>query len=56
VKVELLPWSDAKSPMTTSFAWFLASWAKVLSWTETGRRFGVSWAVVFAAVRHAIHS
>jgi transposase len=54
VKVELLPWSDDKSPMTTSFAWFLASWAKVLSWTETGRRFGTSWAVVFAAVRHAV--
>lgn len=54
VKVELLPWSDGKSPVTTTFAWFLASWAQVLSWTETGRRFRVSWAVVFEAVRRAV--
>ena len=54
VKVELLPWSSGKSPVTTAFAWFLASWAKTLSWTETARRFSTSWAVVFAAVRHAV--
>lgn len=54
VKVELLPWSNGKSPMTTTFAWFLASWAKVLSWTETARRFRTSWATVFAAVRLAV--
>jgi transposase len=54
VKVELVPWSAGKSPLTTSFAWFLASWAKVLSWTETARRFRTTWAVVFAAVRHAV--
>jgi transposase len=54
VKVELLPWSDGKSPITTAFAWFLASWAQTLSWKETARRFAVSWAVVFAAVSHAV--
>lgn len=54
VKVELLPWNNSKSPMTTTFAWFLASWAQVLSWTETARRFRVSWAQVFEAVRHAV--
>lgn len=54
VKVELLPWSDGKSPTTTALAWFLASWAQVLSWTETARRFGTSWDVVFEAVRRAV--
>lgn len=54
VLVELLPWAAGKSPMTTSFAWFIASWAKVLSWTETARRFGVSPQVVFDAVKHAV--
>ena len=54
VMVELMPWAAGKSPMTTTFAWFLQSWAKVLSWTETGRRFGVSWHVVFDAVRYAV--
>jgi transposase len=54
VKVELLPWSTGKSPITTAFAWFLASWAQTLSWKETARRFATSWAVVFAAVSQAV--
>lgn len=54
VKVELLPWSEGKSSMTTTFMWFLASWAQVLSWKETARRFRVSWFSVFTAVRHAV--
>lgn len=54
VVVELLPWASGKSPMTTHFAWFIASWAKVLSWTETARRFGTSPQTVFEAVKHAV--
>jgi len=54
VTVELLPWAVGKSPVTTALAWFLASWAKALSWQETARRFGTSWHVVFTAVRHAV--
>lgn len=54
VVVEAMPWACGKSPITTAFAWFLASWAKALSWTETARRFRTSWHVVFGAVRHAV--
>jgi len=54
VVVEAMPWAAGKSPITTTYAWFLASWAKVLSWTETARRFHTSWHVVFDAVRHAV--
>jgi transposase len=54
VNVELMPWAAGKSPITVQYAWFLASWAKVLSWTETARRFSTSWAVVFNAVKHAV--
>src|SRR5947209_4438930 len=54
VVVEAMPWAASKSPITTTYAWFLASWAKVLSWTETARRFRTSWHVVFTAVRHAV--
>jgi transposase len=54
VVVELMPWAAGKSPITTAFAWFLSSWAKVLSWTETARRFATSWHTVFAAVHHAV--
>jgi transposase len=54
VVVEAMPWSMGKSALTVQMTWFLASWAKVLSWTETARRFDTSWDTVLAAVRHAV--
>lgn len=54
IKVELLPWADGKSQITTTYAWFLASWAQVLSWKETAKRFRTSWQTVFASVKHAV--
>jgi transposase len=54
IKVELLPWAEGKSQMTTALAWFLASWAKVLSWKETAARFHVSGQTVYAAVEMAV--
>lgn len=52
VKVERVPWCDpaCKSPMTTALAVFLARWARLLSWQEVARVFGVSWESVFRAV------
>jgi transposase len=54
VKVEKVPWGDGKSPVTTTLAWFIAHWAKHLSWTETARQFGLSWARVFLCVEKAV--
>jgi transposase len=54
VVVEMVPWATGKSPMTHAYTWFLASWAKVLSWKETARRFRTSWDAVFRAVKHAV--
>ncbi len=54
VRVELMPWADGKSHITTTFSWFLSSWAKLLSWKEVGVRFRVSWQVVFNAVEMAV--
>jgi transposase len=54
VVVEMVPWASGKSPMTHAYTWFLASWAKVLSWKETARRFRTSWDTVFRAVEHAV--
>jgi transposase len=54
VTVEMVPWASGKSPATHAYTWFLASWAKVLSWSETARRFRTSWDVVFRAVTHAV--
>jgi transposase len=54
VHVEMVPWATGKSPMTHAHVWFLASWAKVLSWKETARRFVTSWDAVHRAVEHAV--
>jgi transposase len=54
VTVEMVPWATGKSHSTHAYTWFLASWAKVLSWTETARRFRTSWDIVFRAVEHAV--
>ena len=54
VTVEMVPWGTGKSPITHALGWYLASWAKSLSWQEVARRFGVSWGVVFESVQRAV--
>jgi transposase len=54
VTVEAVPWATGKMQTTHALAWFLASWAKVLSWKETARRFHTSWDTVFRCVEHAV--
>ena len=54
VTVEMVPWATGKSPLTHAYCWFLASWAKTLSWRETARRFQASWDTVFRAVETAV--
>lgn len=34
VRVESIPWAEGKNHLTTSYAWFLARWAKRMSWKE----------------------
>ena len=54
VRVELVPWAQGKSPTTTAYAWFLARWAKKLSWLEVARSFNTTWDTVFRAVGLAV--
>lgn len=54
VKVESVPWAAGKSPSTTTYAWFLAHWARRLSWKEVASVFHTSWDTVFRAVRFAV--
>ena len=37
VTVERVPWADGKHQLTTTYMWFLARWAKCLSWQEVAR-------------------
>jgi len=54
VTVELVPWANGKSPTTITYAWFLARWAKKLSWKEVAESFQTSWHIVFGAVETAV--
>jgi transposase len=54
VVVERVPWSDGKSRLTTAYQWFLAGWARRLSWHETARVFHTTWEHVRNSVRHAV--
>jgi len=54
VTVEQVPWAEGKSPITTSYAWFLSGWAKRMSWKEVAESFRTSWDSVYRAVRLAV--
>jgi len=50
IKAEQVPWATGKEQTTTTYQWFLARWAKRLSWQEVARVFGTSWNTVHRAV------
>lgn len=54
VRVERVPWAEGKSPMTTSYQWFLARWSKRMCWKDVATAFHVGWDRVYAAVKHAV--
>ena len=54
VKVERVPWAEGKNHLTTTYAWFLAKWAKRLSWKETADAFQTPWDNVFRSVKMAV--
>jgi transposase len=54
VKAEALPWAEGKHRLTTAYAWFLAGWAKRLSWSEVAAAFHTTWYHVFVSVKMAV--
>ncbi len=54
VTVEMVPWSEGKQRTCYVYRQFLAFWARRLSWSETSEIFGVSWGVVYRAVRWVV--
>lgn len=55
VVVEQLPWTKGKRQLTETYAWFLAGWAKRLSWQEVAQAFRTSWDHVFNSVEMAVN-
>jgi transposase len=54
VVVERVPWSTGKGRLTTAYQWFLAGWAKRLSWKEVASVFHTTWEHVRDSVHHAV--
>src|SRR5262249_43058001 len=54
VKVERVPWGAGRSGLTMSYRWFLAAWAKRMSWQQVANAFGTSWQSVAKSVRMAV--
>jgi len=54
VRVELMPWVAGKHRLTEAYAWFLAGWARRLSWTEVAEAFRTTWDHVFCSVEMAV--
>jgi transposase len=54
IHVEQMPWAMGKRPLTQAYGWFLARWAKRLSWKETAEVFHTSWESVFRSVEMAV--
>jgi transposase len=54
VRVESVPWAEGKNHLTTTYAWFLARWAKRMSWKEVAGAFRTSWENVFRSVEMAV--
>jgi len=54
VRVERMPWVSGKHQLTEAYAWFLAGWARRLSWKEVARAFRTTWDHVFSSVEMAV--
>ena len=54
VVVEFVPWANGKRHLTVIYAWFLAAWAKRMSWKEVAEAFHTSWENVFRSVEMAV--
>jgi transposase len=54
VRVEAIPWAEGKHQLTTTYMWFLAGWAKRLSWTAVAEVFHSTWDHVFCSVALAV--
>lgn len=54
VVVEKVPWGDGKKQTTNTYCWFIAHWAKLMSWQEVARQFHTSWGTVWRCIEHAV--
>lgn len=54
IRVEHVPWAQGKQSRTLVYSWFLARWAKILSWSQVADAFHTSWESVYRSVEMAV--
>lgn len=54
IRVEAIPWSMGKKPISFPLITVLAFWSRILPWDQVARLFNVSWNTVRAAVEAAV--
>jgi transposase len=54
IKVESIPWTQGKSPVSIALSVVLATWAKEMAWQVVGRFFGFHWNTVRKAVKDVV--
>lgn len=54
IKVEAIPWTQGKSPLSIPLSVFLATLAREVAWQVVGRLFGFHWNTVRKAVKDVV--
>lgn len=54
IKAEKIPWAEGNNQLTNTLRWYLAGWAKDLSWKTVASKFRVSWDSVCRSVEMAV--
>jgi transposase len=54
VVVEGVPWAEGKEQLTRRYQWFLARWARRMSWKEVAEAFQTTWEHVYLSVEKAV--
>lgn len=54
VRVEEIPWTQGKSPLSLPLSGVLANWSKMVAWKVVGQLFGFHWNIVRKAVKNVV--
>jgi len=54
VRVEAMPWTQGKSPLSLPLSVVLATWSKLVAWKVVGQLFGFHWNTVRKAVKNVV--
>jgi len=54
IKVEAIPWTQGKSPLSLPLSVVLATWSKLVAWKVVGQLFGFHWNTVRKAVKNVV--